>query len=465
MYLLSTPRLIISGAAPQCGKSLLVMALTVALKSRKVSVSCCVNAPSLYFSAIYQRLARRYVRCLDHRILSSKQIMQSVCQASLGADLILIDGTRGLYDGSSPGSLRGSDAELAAIAHIPVVLTVDVRGFGQSLAALVKGYQELAQNFKVCGVIANRVDVGDAFESRDATFYNAALDYFGQDRLLGAAPELSPSPDLPPSELRASGVNISLDRQFIVDLGQLASNHIDLERLQELAASAEPTRINGIEIEPRGRRCRIAVSDDSCFNVCFQDNLDLLRYYGAEIVAFSPLADESIPERSGAVYLSGGNLQDYGRELYNNQSMYQALRKFHEAGGVIYAEGSGAAYLCDQFILGEDGSSVDGVGILEGQAMPGPAMMHYTDAATVEDSIIGRPGQVIKGYAVGEWSIEPKRRTLAILRATQLGVETDADGFSPGPQIIMCRHYYHFGSNPEIARALVDAAEVNHKLS
>lgn len=464
MYLLSSPRVIISGAAPRSGKSLLVMAITVALKSRKVSVSCCVNSPSLYFSAIYQRLSRRYVRCLDHRILSSKQIMQSVCQASLGADLILIDGARGLYDGSSPGSLRGSDAELAAIAHIPVVLSVDVRGFGQSLAALVKGYQDLAQNFRVGGVIANRVDVGDAFESRDATFYNTALDYFGQSRLLGATPELSPVPELPPSELRAGGVNISLDRQFIVDLGQLASNHVDLDRLQEIAATAEPTRINGIEIEPRGRRCRIAVSDDSCFNVCFQDNIDLLRYYGAEIVSFSPLADESIPERSGAVYLSGGNLQDYGRELANNQSMYEALRNFHNNGGVIYAEGSGAAYLCDNFILSDDGSSVPGVGILEGQALPANGLVHYTDAATVEDSILGRPGQVLKGYAVGEWSIEPKRRCQSVLRATQLGLETDADGFAPGPQIIMCRHYYHFGSNPEIARALADAAEVNHRL-
>ena len=464
MYLLSTPRLVISGTAPQCGKSLIVMALAVALKSRKVSVSCCVNAPSLYFSAIYQRLTRRYVRCLDHRILSSKQMMQSLCQAALGADLILIDGTRGLYDGSAPGSLRGSDAELAAIAHIPVVLVIDVRGFGQSLAALIKGYQDLAQNFRVGGVIANRVDVGDAFESRDATFYNAALDYFGQARLLGAAPELQPRPELPPSELRSGGVNISLDRQFIVELGNLASNHIDLEKLQELGATAEPTRINGIEIEPRGRRCRIAVSDDSCFNVCFQDNLDLLRYYGAEIVSFSPLADESIPERSGAVYLSGANLQDYGRELQNNQSMYKALKAFHEGGGVIYAEGSGAAYLCQEFVLDQDGSSVEGVGILEGQALPGTGLKHYTDAATVEDSILGRPGLVIKGYAVGEWSIEPSRRYLTILRATQLGVETEVDGFSPGPQIIMCRHYYHFGSNPEIARALVDAAEVNHKL-
>lgn len=453
----------ISGVSSGVGKSLVGLGLAVALRKRNVSLSCAVVGADLFQAILYNRISGRYVRCIDDRILASGQILRSVQQSGVGADLVMIEGRAGLYDGSSPGTLRGADAEIAALTQTPVVLVVDGRGFGSSVAALVKGYNDMASRFSIAGAILNRIDPPEGDNPRDRTFYAACLEALALPPLLGALPELATPVKIPRGTPSERENKTSLARQFFVDVGNLLSDNVDIDRLLEQASYATDISLEGFEAIPMPRRCRIAVSSDSCFALRFEDNLELLRHYGAEIVPFSPLADVSLPKRIGAVYLTGAYMAEYGAELAANTNMKKELKAFGDAGGAIYSEGGGTAYLCKNFRAVEGAELVEGVGLIPGNAVPGPGRFAYHEVTTIEESILGRQGLIIKGVTTDEWRLSTDVRLINALRSTYNGMQL-ADGYSPGAQIIATFGFAHWGSNPEVARNFADAAEVVQKI-
>ena len=472
----STPRILLSGSAGKVGKSLVGIGLAVALRKRGLSLSCCVVGSNLHQASIYRRISGRFVRTLDGRLLTRGQLLASAFQAGVGADLILIEGQGGLFDGWSPEELRGSDAEIMQATFTPVVLVVDISHMGASLAALVKGYAELVENTKLVGVVANQAraafdesgsgsagadETDDLLPLRDREYFDEALEAHRLDPLIGFLPHIQLGGDVPPSRVQQRTNATLLPRQFYVDLANLVERSLDLDSLVTKAQSAPVVRLEDYENQPLGRRTKIAVSDDTCFNVGFQDNLDLLRYYGAEVSFFSPLADSHLPGRTGAVYLTGGYLQEYGKNLAQNDSMHAALRAFIDKGGVVYAEGSGAAYLCEEIWLDPSGSErVAGVGVLPGIARPSPSRHHYEDIRFVEDSILGPPGTEVRAISTYEWTFEATKPVLRSFSKTHAGGREEKEGFSPGAQVIATFSFLHWGSNPTIAKALVDSSQV-----
>jgi cobyrinic acid a,c-diamide synthase len=409
---------------------------------------------------LFKRTTARYVRCLDESILVPAQVQAGLAQASIGADVVLIDGRNGLYDGVTPGSLRTSDAEIAALTGAPVVLVVDTRGFGSSLTALIRGFGEFAADFTLAGTLLNRVSLSDAPDAPNTDFYATGLQIAGMEPPLGGVPELGPAAAvLPPAGITEQENLTSLPRQFFVDLSHAVSRTIDIERLLACAGGAPEFEVPDDVLRPLSRRTRIAVAEDACFNVCFQDNLDLLRFYGAEIVPFSPLADSEIPRRVGGIYLPGGCLGEYAEELVQNGSMLRSIADFANAGGLIYAEGAGAAYLSREFSIGGT-EAVRGVGTLPGVARRSSESFGYIESITAEESILGRSGLIMKGVANGSFSFVPDDRILRVLRSGRLGLTPAMEGYSPGAQIVASFAFHHFGSNPLVARNLVDACEV-----
>ena len=134
------PRILIAATSCKAGKSLLVLGLVVALRKRGLSVSCCVTGDALHQALIFSRLTRRYTRVLDRRLLSEGDLMASLYQAGLGADIVIIDGHGGLYDGVKSAENLGSDAELAVLTNTPTVLLSELREASNSVAALVLGF-------------------------------------------------------------------------------------------------------------------------------------------------------------------------------------------------------------------------------------------------------------------------------------------------------------------------------------
>jgi len=454
------PRVLLSGTRSGVGKTLLGIGLTHELRRLGVGVSCAVIGSNLIQAIIYKRISGRYTRCLDGKLLSASQLLSTVVHAGVGADLVIIQGSDGLYDGSGPDSIRGSDAELASLTNTPVVLIADARGYEASIAAVVAGYSEFARGFQLKGAILNRVDTESEGAQDEKEFFNRAFDAFGLPAPIGVVPELEFGISLPPMSLSQEGNKASLPWQFFQDLGQAIKQHVDIDRLLAIANSAKNLGTQDKFITPSRRRCRIAVSDDSCFNICFQDNLDLMRYFGAEIVTFSPLADSNLPKNIGGIYLTGAYLSEYGSEVANNNSLKRAISDFARSGGVVYSEGAGSAYLCKEFTPSGGEEKYPGVGLLSGSAISQKQEPAYTEAVTMEESIFGRSGLIFKGISTGEWKISDDERLLKVLRFSNIDRKASYEGYSPGAQILSTFSFAHFGSNPLIIKNFIEAAQI-----
>lgn len=460
----SIPRILISGSRSQVGKFVLTVGLIHELRRKGLSVSCSVIGPNLLQAVVFRRITGRYVRTLDRNVLTRDQSLLALSQSTVGADIQLILGSRGLFDGElGSGSLQGADAEYAAVSGTPVLLVVDSSGFGPSIGAVVKGFETLSKEFAFAGALLNRFDnEGEITKRRDdiGDFFEAS----GLELPLGFVPPIELDSEPPPRRVSQSVNYTSLSRKFFVSTAELIREHVNLDRIIEAGKQARPLPSN-LQTEQRfSRRVKIAVSEDSCFGLLFQDNLELLRFYGAELVPFSPLADRSLPKSIGGVYITGAYLDEYGRELSENDSMRRALRDFADSGGVLYAEAAGAAYMCSEYEVGEEREVYSGVGLLKGRAVRQKEEHRYLEGVTIEESILGQPGTHLKGMSVSDWRFSESSPTMRTLRYEDPTVPERAEGFSPGAQIFCTFAFQHFGSNSAIARNLVDAAEVVHKL-
>jgi cobyrinic acid a,c-diamide synthase len=469
MALLSTPRLLVGGTFSGVGKSLLTTGLVVALRKRGLSVSCCLSGQAFQQASIYHRISRRYTRTLDRRMLKPYEVLAALSQAGLGADLVLIDGQGGLYDGIGPGDARGSDAEIAILSRTPVVLVADLPEYANSVAALVKGYCQFTSGSLIKALVGNRMgsfSEADPFLPNPAlVFLNEALHAYNLPTSAGGLPRTSFQSPLPPPSVYQEVNHTALPMQFLLDIGSLTENHVDIDRLLDIAKAAPRVEFQSNLPDPVPRRCRFAVTDDSCFGPCYQDNLDLLRYFGAEMVPFSPLLDMHLPRDIGGIYLTGAYLKTYGEELSRNDQMRDAILEFAEAGGVVFSEGAGTAFLCRTFQLERGGPQYPGVGLIPGDAAPmhNPAVL--LDATTEEDSVLGGIGLKIQGFSTGEWGLRglsagATGQIFHILRVNIDGVSLYNEGYSASSQSCSTFNFLHFGSQPSMAQSLVEAAAV-----
>lgn len=460
---LSIPRILISGTSPGAGKTLFGVGLTVALMKRKVGVSSAVLGSKFQEATLYGRLSRRFAHIFDRNIINDAQLFDILYMAGVGADLVIFEGKNGLYDGESGGSLWGSDADFAAVTGTPVVLVADVCKYGMSFAAVVRGFRELAKNFQLKGIIANRLShKKPGYHKRcDRDFYNASLALFNEPGLLGGIEEKE-SETLPRGEtsLFENGPQ-TVSRQFLIGLGDLIERSVDIDQLLSYGESATDILYEGLFQNPTGRRVRIAVAIDSCFGHCYQDNFDYLRYYGAEVVPFSPLADVDLPDNIGGLYLTGANLSEYALDISRNEAIKNAIRQFYHSGGAIYSEGAGTVYLANEFEAPSVEKCHEGVGILDASFKGKEGKFDYIENIIIEDSILGSRGSQLKGVYTNEWQVTKAASNIpSVFQMSGVRANKINEGFSPGPQIICTLGFNHFGASPECAKAFVDASQV-----
>jgi len=457
MDALSTPRLLISGDQSGAGASFLTLGLIVALRRRGIAVATGTVGTHLLQSVLYRRISGRPAFSFDQRVLSEGQLYRTMFQVGVGAELLLVNAPGGILDGEPPGTLHGSPAEFSALFDIPALVAFNGGVGKMSAAALMQGIQSMCGGARIAGCVANRVRP----EGRDAQ-----LEWW---REAFAAQHLAPPIGSIPEwkELALPGLsgtqrqNTTLfPRQLLLELGDLILECVDVDALLSIARSAPPLRLEGLDYQPSRRRCRIAVSDDNCFSVSYQENEAWLRYYGAEVVSFSPMADKQLPRDVGAVYFTGASLEEYARELSGNVGLRRALHAFRDRGGVIYAEGAGAAFLAERIRFTGGEEVFDGMGLLEGEAVCGDPQPGYMEAQTIEESVLGRQGLVLKGYTTGEWQLPQATRCVRAFRCTPFGKKPYGEGMSPAAQVLLTSVFWNFGSNHEVARNLVDAAEV-----
>jgi cobyrinic acid a,c-diamide synthase len=351
--LLATPVMLVSGIASGQGKTTLTAALARKLVRQGKRVKVFKAGPDFLDPMMLERASGAPVYNLDLWMVGKEACRGLLAEASRQADVILIEGVMGLYDGTP------SSADLANTLGIPVLLTLDASAMAQTAAALVLGLRDYGP-VRLAGVIANRVS--------HPAHAQMIADGLREVPLLGYLPPQTRS--LPERHL---GIH---QPDEVADLDAMLDSLADaLVLMEEPDEALDATAALPLPLEPGVRNIpttlqgkRIAIARDAAFAFLYRANLDCLKAMGAELVFFSPLADDSLPKNIDALYLPGGYPELHAQRLSRNLCWQSSLRKAHSAGMPIYAECGGMMALADT-LTNADGTAWPMAGLLPGNAI------------------------------------------------------------------------------------------------
>ena len=332
------PRILIAGTNSGCGKTTFVSGLLTALKRREKDLRAFKCGPDYIDPMFHASALGVPCRNLDLQFFDENTLRFSL--AKNGGSLSVIEGVMGYYDGVGM-TTRASSYAVAMASDTPAVLVVDARGAAHSVLAVIGGFLNLHPKSHIRGVILNRCS---------AMLYprmkQAIADQFG-----GAVLPLGYLPVMKDCTLESRHLGL-ITAQEMTDLQEkleaLADQiekSVDIPALCALAASAPELSWEPVALPEEGPPLRIAVARDNAFCFYYEDNLDLLRSLGAELVPFSPIADAALPENIRGLYLGGGYPELYAESLSENQSMKDSIRQALEAGLPCIAECGGFLYL------------------------------------------------------------------------------------------------------------------------
>lgn len=366
------PRVLLAGMNSGCGKTSITCGVLKALCDRGIEIQSYKCGPDYIDPMLHSHITGRACRNLDPFFSTADELRQLMAKDSGPADFSVVEGVMGYYDGIGV-SCEKSTHTVSAATETPTILIVNAKGMSHTMIPLIKGMLTYRDN-PVCGVILNRCSKGLYQMIKpeiESTLPVRVVGYFPNDdgvhigsRHLGL---------MTAAEIR------NLD-EVIDRLGALAAECIDLDLLLELgrragqlpeAPCAGETTAGELPEAPRAGKTeaqtaapvRIAVAWDKAFCFYYQENLDLLRQAGAELVFFSPVEDADLPENTGGVYLGGGYPETYRRELSENLSIKAAICRAAENGMPVLAECGGFMYTCENLIE-TDGSALPMLGLI-----------------------------------------------------------------------------------------------------
>lgn len=437
----------IAGVSSGVGKTTLTAGLARALSRLGLRVAMFKCGPDYLDPTYHRRASGRASHNLDGWMMGEEAVRATFLAETRDADIALIEGAMGLFDGASATSSEGSTAEIAAWLAAPVLLVIDAGGMARSAAALAQGYARFDPSVRVAGVLANRL--GSA--SHLAILREACIDPPLCGGMLRDPERAFPS--------RHLGLHAADDAITDADLDAAAdalTAHTPLDPLRALAASApQLSETSHAAITPVAR-CRIGVARDAAFSFYYPYNLALLERLGATLVPFSPLHDDALPDVDG-VYLGGGYPELHAARLADNVAMREALRAHVARGRPLYAECGGLMY-ASEAIVTRDGARHAMLGLVAGVAVMQPrlAALGYVEVETTAPSILGPAGVRFRGhqfrYSQLAGASTSTRYRVRVRRSGALGDEGYASG-----SVLASYVHAHWASDPEAARGFVRA--------
>ncbi len=386
--------LIIAAASSASGKTTVTLALLALLKRSGVAVASCKVGPDYIDPAFHGRATGRPCLNLDGWAMRPATLARLVRQAARDAELLIVEGVMGLFDGA-PGDAAlapGSTAEVAARTQLPVILVLRAKGLGATAAALLQGLKAHHPDVRIAGVIFN--DVGG---ERHRAMLAQAAERAGLP-VLGHLPAIQdialPSRHL---GLVQAAEHEAFDR-YLDRLGDALGPHLDLAALGAIAAA--PSIAGATDAPPlRPLGQRIAVASDIAFGFSYPATLLGWRDAGAEIVTFSPLVDEAPAATADAIFLPGGYPELHAGKLAGNRTFMNGLRDAARKGTIIYGECGGYMTL-GEALIDADGARHEMAGLLPVVTSFAERKLHlgYRQARLLADGPLGAAGQVLQGH-------------------------------------------------------------------
>ena len=442
----STPRIVVAGTHSGVGKTTVASGLMSALTAKGHKVAPFKVGPDFIDPSYHALATGRPGRNLDAFLSGPDLIGPLFAHGSRGADIAVIEGVMGMFDGKSGAGDYASTAHVARLLAAPVLLVVDAGGMAHSVAALLHGYLNFDSRVRVAGVVLNRV--GSATHEK---VLRGALDPLSVPVLgvLRRDARLK-TPDrhlglVPVAERREEA------RSSIDQLGVEISRSCDLKSIMRLARSAGPLHAEpwSPEAPEPVQRARIAVAGGPAFSFVYEENMELLRGAGAETVLFDPTSDEALPEDTDALYLGGGFPEAYAEALSDNEPMRKQVREFAESGRPVVAECGGLLYLTREL----DGNEMCGV-LYAAARMTDRLKLGYREARALADSPLLEEGASLRGHEFHYSAVEP---TTGAEPAWRFTGRDAPEGFVSGGVHASYLHT-HWAATPEVPLRLVKAA-------
>jgi len=441
---------VVAGTHSGVGKTTVATGLMAAFAARGRAVAGFKVGPDFIDPSYHALATGRPGRNLDAFLSGPELVAPLLAHGSSGADLAVVEGVMGLFDGAQGGGELASTAQVARLLGAPVVLVVDAAGMARSVAAVVHGFATWDPGVRLAGVILNRVG-----SDRHEELLREALAPDGPP-VLGvlrrrdalATPERHLGL-VPAAERRAQAA------RTVAELGRVLAAAADLDAIAALAAAApalpatawDPATAAAVAGEARAGRARVAVAAGPAFTFVYEENLELLRACGVELAGFDPTADEALPEGAGGLYLGGGFPETYGEALAANRSLRAAVRAFATAGRPVVAECGGLLYLGRSL----DGRPMCGVVAAEGR-MAGRLTLGYRRAVAAAPSVLAGAGRRLRGHEFHYSAVAP-----AAGPAPAWLLDGRPEGFVAGGVHASYLHT-HWAAFPEVACRLAAAA-------
>lgn len=455
---MNTPKIVVAGATSGVGKTAITTAIMYALTKNGFHVQPFKIGPDFIDPSYHNLVTGRPSRNLDVWMMGKNGVLKCFNNSSQGADVAIIEGVMGLFDGLSGKDDYASTAQIAKILDAPVILVIDAGKAARSIAAIALGFLHFDKKLKISGFILNNV-AGDKHARfvQDAFACKVNVPIIGivrrdkkitiEERHLGLIPAL---------ELQKKKRSIYQSAKYI-------SEQIDIDKIKSLCKPINRTK--AIQKAFPVTRIRVAVALDESFNFYYADNFDALRKQQAELIFFSPVNDIELPENIHGIIIGGGFPEILADKLEFNQAMIKSISKAATNGMPIYGECGGLMYLTRSIRRNNEGKKKRQkmVGLIEADTfMSGKLTLNYTEAdctSSFFEDIYKIRGHEFHYSNIENISTDSK---FAYNMRRGNGVDNKRDGFVVYNCLASYMHL-HFANNRLPERFIKNCLEFSHK--
>ncbi|MEA1967833.1 MAG: cobyrinate a,c-diamide synthase [Thermodesulfobacteriota bacterium] len=500
---------VIAGTGSGSGKTTASLAIMAYLASRGYKVAPFKVGPDFIDPGHHTALTGKTSRNLDSWMLSREYNQKVFATGAEGADIAVVEGVMGLFDGYSGVCEAGSTAQMAKWLNLPVVLVVDARSMARSAAAIVQGFENFDPDLNFAGVIFNKTGSSAHYQYlKEAVLAACKMKPLGflprnekialPERHLGliTANEHILSSDTLAELVSMIDKNTSVmelvknlsDIDFSPGVRTDACSNLDSASLTQISDSGLQASDAGSQVSDAGFHAldsrlasasspptRIAIAKDKAFCFYYQENIEFLEKSGAEIVFFSPLSDAHLPENIHGIYLGGGYPELFAKQLSANFTLLKEIKQKSDAGMPVYGECGGFMYLCSD-IAGMDGDkkfSMAGCFPFSITMSKKLRSLGYREITLAKDTLVGRKGDILRGHEFHYSSLKDsglwEKNIEEVYKVTRRdGHKIPVKGYQTGNTLGSYLHI-HFGSMDQAGKNFVNLSfqfkkNVNYEL-
>jgi cobyrinic acid a,c-diamide synthase len=434
------PRIVIAAPASGHGKTTIAAGVMAALRSRGLKVSGHKVGPDFIDPSYHALATGRPARNLDPFLQGEDRLVPLLLHGSAGADIAVIEGVMGLFDGALGTEGYASTAHAARLLDAPVVLVVDASAASRSVAAVVLGFANYDPGVRLAGVILNKLgsqrhedEIATALESTGVPLLGALRrsdDIHAPSRHLGLVP---------------AGERLAESRRMLPRLAAWISDGVDLDAIVRVARKASPLSGSawdpGAELSHEGPRSLVAAAAGQAFTFRYTETVELLAAAGVDVVDVDPLREQGLPEDCAGLYFGGGFPEVHAAELSANAALRSEVAAAIARGTPVAAECAGLLYLCREL----DGLPM--VGAVDASArMTKRGKLGYRKAAAVSDNLLALTGQRVTGHEFHRTEVVPTKG-----ETPAWGWDRGQEGFTSASLHASYLHV-HWAGYPELAR-------------